>query len=224
MNFDKAILATTFLLFIVMLIVTAKLNQKLAYQIYELSKQKEHLINELKVLSITDPLTGLYNRRRFEMVFKDECNRARRNKYPVNIVSIDIDNFKLVNDTFGHPYGDKLLICTAELLNASVRRSNDKVFRFGGDEFGAIIVNMTLPDVITLCTKIQKKFKSIRPPNEANAADVRAVFDKVTLSMGVAHIPYNSIPEMDNIEVTLDNALYQAKRAGKNKIVSVEFS
>lgn len=116
LDLDRTILATMFLIFIAMLIISAKINNRLLNQNFRLFNEKELLISELKVMTITDSLTGLYNRRYFDTLFPQEFNRARRNQYFLSLVSIDADNFKLINDNLGHPFGDKVLISIADLL------------------------------------------------------------------------------------------------------------
>lgn len=227
LNVDKTILATMFLLYLVMLSAIATVNKMLVNRTFALSGQKEVLIHELEKISITDSLTGLYNRRHFEEVIHEEFNRAKRNKQPLTLVSIDIDNFKLINDTFGHPFGDEFLISTAKYLKVNFQRANDIVFRLGGDEFAAIISNMSTKEILTLCNKLKENFKQeFISSKKARMRKAHGLFDKVTLSMGIAHIPFNStsLIKIESAVVAADEALYQAKKAGKNKIVLTEIS
>jgi diguanylate cyclase (GGDEF)-like protein len=223
LDVDKTILATMFLLFIAMLSVIARVNKMLVNRTFVLSGQKEVLIHELEKISMTDSLTGLYNRRHFEEVIYEEFNRAKRNKQPLTLVSIDIDNFKLINDTFGHPFGDEFLISTANYLKINFQRANDIVFRLGGDEFAAIISNMSRKEILTLCNKLKENFKQeFISSKKARMHKAHGLFDKVTLSIGIAHIPFDSASGIESAVVAADEALYQAKEAGKNKIVLKE--
>lgn len=217
---DRVILATMFLLFIIMLMIVAKLNKDLVNKSFILAEQQKLLIDKLEVISITDSLTGLYNRRHFVTILQKEFDRAKRNKYPLNLVSIDIDNFKLVNDNLGHPYGDKFLIYTAELLKKTFRRSNDTVFRLGGDEFASIIANQSMQDVEFLCKMIREEFKKIGQACDPIVSNNHAIFEKVTLSIGIAHISFNYLSDIESVSLAADQALYQAKKQGKNKIIS----
>ncbi|HHT9709158.1 TPA: GGDEF domain-containing protein [Legionella pneumophila] len=89
-QFDKIIFAVMYSLFLIIVLLTVRLNSK--------------LLSKVRALSITDSLTGLFNRRHFDMVFSNELSKAKRNKYPISLVFIDIDNFKYINDTFGDSF------------------------------------------------------------------------------------------------------------------------
>jgi len=223
-NFDRAIMASTFLLFVLMLVMVAKTSEKLLYKTLQLSAQKDTLINKLEVISVTDSLTGLYNRRRFKVSFKQEISRAIRNKYSLSLVALDIDNFKMINDNLGHPMGDQILIYTAKLLKKNLQRSNDIVFRLGGDEFAAILANISAKEIMSLCKTIQHKFKQFNRPGHMEPGVDHSRFESplfahISLSMGIAHIPVGSVLDINAAVLTADKALYQAKKQGKNKIV-----
>jgi diguanylate cyclase (GGDEF)-like protein len=216
-DIDRIILATMFLLFVVMLIIAAKINNKLLNKTFQLSHDKEILIYELQIISITDPLTGLYNRRHFENLLTQELNRAKRNRYPLNLIFIDVDNFKLINDNFGHPYGDKFLIRIADLLINVCRRSNDTLFRFGGDEFAAILANQPLEEAVSVCQSINNLFKNLIQ-NESDLK-VQSILRQVTLSMSLINIHFQYPGTMQTVINVVDKALYQAKKHGKNQII-----
>lgn len=219
LDVDRSILATMFLLFIIMLIVNAKLNNELLNKTFKLSHEKEELINELQVLSITDVLTGLYNRRHFEDIIYKEFNRGKRDKYALNLISIDIDNFKLINDTFGHPYGDKFLQYIATLLGQTLARANDIVFRLGGDEFAAILVNVTMDEALECCKKIKENFSQQTNFPDFLLLNSPALFSKITLSIGLVYIPFDTTSTIANAVIAADKALYESKQEGKNKII-----
>ncbi|WBV70906.1 GGDEF domain-containing protein [Legionella pneumophila] len=161
-QFDKIIFSVMYLLFLIIVLLTARLNSK--------------LLSKVRALSITDSLTGLFNRRHFDMVFSNELSRAKRNKYPISLVFIDIDNFKYINDTFGHSAGDSFLIHVSNILKQTLRRSSDSMFRIGGDEYAAILINMPPNEVATVCVSMQEQF------NKKNQ------YKNVSLSMGVISI------------------------------------
>jgi predicted signal transduction protein with EAL and GGDEF domain len=154
LNFYGMMLAGIFTLFILMLLSVAKLNSSVFLDNINLHIEKDELIQtlrssnlkltqyikEVKKLSITDPLTLLYNRRFFDDTLKNEVGRLRRNEYELSLLLIDIDNFKQINDRKGHPVGDKYLKWFAQVLMNYFKRSNDTIFRVGGDEFAIIIV------------------------------------------------------------------------------------
>ncbi|HAT9804067.1 TPA: GGDEF domain-containing protein [Legionella pneumophila] len=218
LDVDRTILATMFLVFIAVLIISAKINHRLLTENFRLFNEKELLINELKVMSITDSLSGLYNRRYFDNIFPQEFNRARRNQYFLSLVSIDIDNFKLINDNLGHPFGDKVLISIADLLKKIFRRSNDILFRLGGDEFAIIIANQPIKETISLCQIIKNLFKT-ENLNHTYDSNEKLLMSHVTLSIGIAYIHFESSVSIERAITAADKALYQAKRKGKNQIV-----
>lgn len=214
---DRTILATMFLFFIVMLIISAKINKKLLDENFLLSQEKDSLIHELQLISITDSLTGLYNRRHFEVILPQELNRAKRNRHSLNLISMDVDNFKLINDNFGHPYGDKVLIHFGELLKNTFKRSNDILLRLGGDEFAAILVNQPLEETLSVCQSINLHFKQslLRDNNTKELS----LLNQVTLSMGIVAIHFKCSSDIEHVITVVDNALYQAKKQGKNQII-----
>jgi len=230
LDLDRIIMASMFCLFILMLIVSARLNYGLMLQNFKLEKEKDwlikklsvtnsdledsnekllHSIEEVRTISITDALTGLYNRRHFNTILNLELERAKRNQHRLNLVLIDIDNFKYVNDTFGHPYGDEFLINIANCLKNCLRRSNDILFRIGGDEFAAILTYISLEEATYICNELQQQFKK---DNE---------HDKVSLSIGIISIAPDYKTDIKQIIARADEALYQAKRKGKNQVAFI---
>jgi diguanylate cyclase (GGDEF)-like protein len=225
MGFDQIITATMILAFVCILIVESRANEKLLQSTFLLTEEKTFLVDKLEKLSITDALTGLYNRRYFNNKLSEEYNRAKRNKYNIALVYIDIDNFKLINDRLGHPYGDKFLIYAADLFANTMKRANDTVFRLGGDEFVAILANSTMNNTKLVCEKIQKEFKlkNFPPINNKSLANIyEETLQKVSLSIGVIDVSYESSITTEDIVTQADKALYDAKNAGKNKIFYIE--
>ncbi|QDP72244.1 GGDEF domain-containing protein [Legionella israelensis] len=233
---ERIILAIMFLLFIIMLIIHAHSNAYLLLQTSELSKEKDSLIQKLtytnkklekyiqklKTITITDPLTNLYNRRYFEKVLNHEFKRAKRNDYALNLVFIDIDNFKDVNDTFGHPLGDKLLVYLANLLKQTMRRSNDTVFRLGGDEFAAILANTTLANTLSICKTLSTEFKKAKFAKKEKLNDEHDLLQQISLSIGVVFIPSEYQKDIENAVIAVDKALYEAKKRGKDQIITTK--
>jgi diguanylate cyclase (GGDEF)-like protein len=118
---------------------------------------EEHMV-QLRRLSRTDSLTGLFNHRIFYERLKDELNRARRYDSPLSIVLIDLDNFKTVNETKGHQFGDHLLIKSAERMRADLRQT-DILCRYGGDEFGVILPETAKHDALSMMARLADDFK-----------------------------------------------------------------
>jgi len=221
-DLERAILATMFSLFVILVATAARINHKLIDRVFQLNCQKDSLIKELsfsnkkleasneeiRILSITDSLTGLYNRRYFDNCLQREIQRAKRNKYPLSLILIDIDNFKYINDTFGHPYGDEYLLLVASVLKKTIRRTNDILVRLGGDEFAAILANMDVDSARHLCHTINLEFKGVN------------THKNVTLSIGLVCVNPGNEHEIKVILALLDKLLYQAKERGKNQTIS----
>ncbi|OEH46370.1 putative diguanylate cyclase AdrA [Legionella parisiensis] len=186
-------------------------------KIFLLSREKERLIEDLQTLSITDALTGLYNRRYFQSSLQKEWDKARRTHYSIILVSIDIDNFKLINDNLGHTYGDNFLIFTAKLLKKIFRRANDTICRVGGDEFFVILINQTIQECLTVCHSLNEQFNKKK-------SRYKFLMNQITLSMGIVSTQANYKFHVDNLIALADKALYQAKNEGKNRIVIKELA
>ena len=170
-----------------------------------LSKLKEVLIIE-KELSRTDPLTGLSNVRHFMEVVNSEIERCRRYKHPITLIYFDCDNFKKVNDSFGHVQGNKLLITVASTIRDSIR-DTDIPARLGGDEFGILLPETGMEFSKKHISRIHKKLKE----------DMKKNGWPVTFSIGVA--TFVKTPEsMDELLTCADNLMYSVKRKGKNNI------
>ncbi|MFN3699031.1 MAG: GGDEF domain-containing protein, partial [Dictyoglomus sp.] len=164
------------------------------------------LFEEINKLVITDPLTGLFNRRYIEEEIQKEIARSQRYERPLSVMVLDLDNFKLVNDTFGHKYGDEILKKIGETLKKSCRKV-DVVGRYGGDEFVVILPETNLEKSIRVADKIIKNVEKI---NIATANNLKLY---LSVSIGIA-----SFPEITrNPEKLLnlaDLAMYKAKRLG----------
>lgn len=179
---------------------------ELEAKIDRILKERE-LREKLRILTIRDPLTGIFNRRYFEEKLPEECHRAWRQKYPLHLVMFDIDNFKQYNDSYGHQAGDELLRRFANLLISSTRRFVDLPFRYGGDEFALVIPQSETPGVCKVVTRIINRYQS-------------EGFEPTTLSAGVARFFRQEerplIEDVDDLILRADDALYEAKRKGGN--------
>lgn len=165
---------------------------------------------ELQVLSITDSLTGLYNRKHFMEVLAGEVARFRRNKCPFTVMMIDTDHFKKYNDTFGHQMGDALLKKIAAIFTKSLRNV-DYASRYGGDEFIILLTEVEKERALEVAERIRGLVAA-----ETLSHDTDRV--AVTVSIGVAAFPeHGDTPEA--IIASADGALYHAKRNGRNRVV-----
>ena len=158
-------------------------------------------LEQLRVLADEDPLTGLGNRRLFMRVLEQEFERARRYGNPLSLVLGDVDDFKDVNDTHGHPAGDRALRIVADALRSGLRES-DGAFRLGGDEFAVVLPETTGLDAEAVVRRLERHFRAIAP---APFADLRMSVGFATLHGGVA--------DAEALIQQADASLYAAKRA-----------
>src|SRR5438552_4700024 len=165
------------------------------------------LFAELQRTAITDPLTGAYNTRFFHEVLGRETARAERYTTPLSLLMIDIDTFKLVNDTFGHVVGNKVLTQIASTLKQTVRNT-DFVFRCGGDEFGVVLPGTTLEGAMHAAEKILQKVET------EDVLTSLGYSGPVTVSIGISE--YHRGSHFETLVAEADQALYASKRSSKN--------
>ena len=184
-----------------------------------LGVERQHLYTGVEKIGLTDALTGLSNRRMFNYLIEREINRTRRYGRPVSLIMLDIDFFKRINDTWGHPAGDAVLRDLGALIRQSVRKLDVPV-RFGGEEFAIILPETGLEEAVNLA----ERFRMV-----VERTVFTAVRDRipVTVSLGVASISNAAMAENVEPEEFLqmaDRALYQAKQSGRNRIAVGRFS
>ncbi|MGB9586939.1 MAG: bifunctional diguanylate cyclase/phosphohydrolase, partial [Armatimonadota bacterium] len=158
----------------------------------------------------TDSLTGLYNHRCFQERLRSELKRAERYSRPFSVVMIDIDHFKTLNDTHGHPVGDNVLREVASILQSQVRKDIDFVARYGGEEF-ALILPETDAENAMFCAEQLRKAVANHSFLGKNGETV-----PITISLGVAQYPIHS-SEREGLIIAADLALYQSKSTGRNR-------
>ena len=160
-----------------------------------------------------DALTGLYNRRFGIRRLDEEFNRAIRYSMPLSLLMIDIDHFKIVNDTYGHLTGDKVLVNISKIaLNAI--REGDVLLRYGGEEFLCVLPGAGHDDA----TRIAERIRIMTMNSHTNYAQQEI---KVTVSIGVATFPHDNINNSEQLIKLSDEAMYEAKNSGRNRVVSV---
>ncbi|MBI4684816.1 MAG: diguanylate cyclase [Nitrospirae bacterium] len=164
---------------------------------------------EMEHLSMTDPLTGLFNRRYFDVRFEEEFQRSKRFNMPFSLAMVDIDDFKIFNDTEGHLAGDDILKEVASSMN-SVIRANDIIVRYGGEEFAIIMPQTKKAEAFYVAERIRKITKNMIPPTWKKYPK-----GSLTVSIGIAMFPDCGEPISQLIKCA-DMALYKAKRLGKN--------
>ncbi|MDP2319166.1 MAG: diguanylate cyclase [Acidobacteriota bacterium] len=163
----------------------------------------------------SDGLTAIPNRRRFEEFLADEWRRAIRVKTPVSLVMLDIDHFKLFNDTYGHHAGDECLKQVADALRGTVRRPTDLLTRYGGEEFAIILGGTDAAGARKIAEQAVDKVNSLTIPHRASPKSPH-----LTVSVGIATMLVTfGMLEADLIKAA-DDALYRAKAGGRNQIVA----
>lgn len=167
----------------------------------------------LEVLSATDPLTGLFNRRRLEAVLADELAHSARTGVPLSVVLSDIDHFKRINDTYGHEAGDEVLRNVARMFREHVRAS-DAVARYGGEEIVLVLPRADLACSLQISERLRNAIE--HTTHAVSDATIRA-----TASFGVACFDGTGpAPAPEQLVRRADQALYVAKSAGRNRVVA----
>ena len=172
--------------------------------------EKQKQIGALQEQAARDGLTNLYNYRSFHDLLQREWDRSQRGKLPLAVVIADIDYFKKVNDTYGHPAGDFILVSVAGLLTRLLR-SSDILARHGGEEFGLGLPDISLENAMAVVGRLRKSIESFDFDYEGRKITL-------TMSFGVAFLPPGSQVEKDDLVKMADTALYQAKETGRNKV------
>ena len=177
-------------------------------------RQLESENKRLQRLSITDELTCAYNRRHFRTSYQSLLSTPLRPP-AVALCLFDIDRFKAYNDAFGHPMGDAALRAVTLAINPLLRRASDRLFRFGGDEFGALFSASSAEQAIHLVEKFQDAIQELKLSHPAGPATL------LTATFGIAWHPEPSTAQIDakHFYSAADNTLYQAKQEGRNCIV-----
>jgi diguanylate cyclase (GGDEF)-like protein len=183
-------------------------------EINELGKRLENAYKELessnarlKEFSFKDEVTGLYNRRFFSIRLEEEVSRYRRFNHPVSVMLIDLDAFKNINDELGHGAGDDTLRDMADIL-LKYSRGINVICRYGGDEFAVLLVETSKAGARLYADRIRQVLATYPFANGR----------RVTASFGIAALPEDVEPAADDLIRAADEALYAAKRAGKNRV------
>lgn len=196
------------------------MNETLNDRAFVLTRLSEELKQERdKALhsSVTDALTGLYNRRKFEEICVQELKRARREANYLDLIIMDIDYFKAINDRYGHARGDQVLQQIGEYLEYISRRPNDFAFRIGGEEFVCIASSENDRAGRTYAELIRGGIEALRIENEGSE-----ISDFVTLSVGVASADPDGDEDFYDLLRRADERLYIAKSLGRNRVVATD--
>jgi diguanylate cyclase (GGDEF)-like protein len=180
---------------------------------FTLNMTLESANRQLELLSTTDPLTGLTNRRHFNETLNAEWLRAMRTHVSLAAVMVDIDQFKLYNDHYGHLAGDKCLKIVGEVLGKSFRQGLDFVSRYGGEEFAVIMYESDLESAYIAADRARAAVAALRLPHKD------AVHGIVTISVGVAAFVPAEHKTPEQLFKLADEALYVAKESGRNQVM-----
>ncbi len=157
-----------------------------------------------------DPLTGLFNRRYLTEKLPEELGRARRYRYPVSVLMVDADHFKVINDSQGHAVGDECLRALARTLGRRIHRFGDYSARYGGEEFVVVLPECHLHGAIEVAEEIRRRVADLHARGEAPRP--------LTVSIGAATADFAAAPSADALLATADECLYRAKRTGRNRV------
>lgn len=186
------------------LIVKARVNTHI--KLYNYRRQVEQQ-------SMTDQLTGIANRRRYERFSAAKWHEAARLQVPFSVCMFDIDNFKVYNDTFGHPAGDKVIAAVARAIAARLHRTTDFVARYGGEEFVALSLGEPAEKIFAHLKKVRKAVEELHIPHAPS------VSEWVTVSVGgVTTVPRPESTYPFALKIA-DTMLYYAKKLGRNQVV-----
>ncbi len=176
-----------------------------------------HDITDKKVLerlSITDQLTGLYNRRHFDHIFSQEFSIAKRQQKPVIFVLIDIDFFKRYNDFYGHPAGDRVLTQVSSTLSLALKRANDYIFRLGGEEFGILFSDVDIEKTDYFLNLLKQSIENLHIEHEKNE-----VSSYLTISIGAYYLEPSDNTTLEEFYQKTDDALYEAKQKRNDVVI-----
>jgi diguanylate cyclase (GGDEF)-like protein len=193
-------------------------KEMLISQLTAANTELEHSRATLAELAIRDDLTGIFNRRELNRLLAEEIERSRRSKLPVALVLMDIDHFKKINDTYGHPAGDKILKQLGSLLSTNLR-TTDKPGRYGGEEFA--VLSPDLPKMAAAA--MAERLRGIVAGNvfTISSEDKKSLVIPLTVSLGVAIFPDHG-DTLEDIYKAADMAMYHAKDLGRNTVASLK--
>ena len=187
------------------------------FDISERKRTEQRLVElqrELEALSFKDGLTGIANRRRFDAVFEEDWDAARRSGKPLSLLMLDIDYFKQYNDHYGHVQGDYCLKLVAKVLEKAVRRSHDFLARFGGEEFVLVLPETDAASALQVAQRCHQLVAQEWIPHERSITGMA-----LTLSIGAGTVVPMQGDERQSFLELVDRRLYQAKQRGRNMTV-----
>ncbi|MBN1664541.1 MAG: GGDEF domain-containing protein [Deltaproteobacteria bacterium] len=196
-----------------LLLTQIELNVELDQRVRKRTLELEKANAQLQEISIRDALTQLYNRRYFDEIFAKEYKRAFRETKPISVLVLDLDHFKKVNDTYGHPFGDTCLIETGKWIRDSMKRPQDMAARYGGEEFVVLLPETSLPGAVNMAEQIIRTFNESSIEDQENKVTI-------TVSIGVASCIPGDRDDHQELLKLADECLYRAKQNGRNRLES----
>ena len=212
--FSRFALAHFVMLYIIYAIQNS--TESANFKIEQLRQKEKLQIKLLETLSITDALTSLYNRRFFEEIFPRQIHKSQSNSELLTFFTLDLDHFKQYNDTYGHQKGDWALVQVSEILKEVFSKSDDYIFRLGGEEFAGIFLDEDVPNIHHLINQILAKFQERQIEHRGNPVE-----GILTCSIGVYIKVLEDEQGHQEIYRLADEALYKAKANGRNQIIYV---
>jgi diguanylate cyclase (GGDEF)-like protein len=186
---------------------SAQLTQRLQVLQTQLLRAEEE--------ATTDPLTRIPNRGAFDQALLRMIENARATRKPLSLAMIDVDHFKAINDTHGHPIGDRVLLCAAQWIGRSLRQT-DFIARYGGEEFAVVLKDARLSEIDSRMSQVLGEISTRSFEYDVDDGSTRTV--RFTASAGVAELMTGDTPE--DLIKRADEALYEAKRNGRNRVVA----
>ena len=189
----------------------AELLQARTAELLERSAQLEVANTVLEELATIDSITGLCNRRRFDVFIQQEWQRSRRTHQPLSLLMIDIDHFKIFNDRYGHQRGDECIQEVASVLRAAAHRPADLACRYGGEEFTLVLAETDSSGAFAVAESVRRAVEGLGIPNDGAPLGI------ITVSIGVATRTGEEYSRAAELIAACDRALYEAKNSGRNR-------
>ena len=183
-------------------------------------KTHQKIVEQMRLIerhSLYDPLTNILNRRSFDFHIEVVWGNAVRQKESLSVLMIDIDNFKNLNDTYGHPQGDIALQTVANAISIVLKRATDLLFRWGGEEFAVLLPSTNLEGAAYVGERIRESIQEAVIPSIEGTP-----LPNVTASIGIASIVPSVDDDIAELVRSADIALYKAKKSGKNRVCSLD--
>jgi two-component system, chemotaxis family, response regulator WspR len=189
----------------------ARLVNERTAELQERTAQLEAANVALQELAAIDPMTGLFNRRRFDTFLQQEWKRSNRSRLPLSLLMIDIDHFKQFNDVYGHPAGDECIRQVVGVIRKAANRVSDLACRYGGEEFAIVLAETPASGALAVAEFVRKNVELLAIPHDLHPDRV------VTVSIGVATKSGDRYPSAPDLIGACDKALYEGKNAGRNR-------